>query len=120
MVGWMSSIVFFPSLFMGVVLSPFIDRFGPIVSGVFVNAFNILVGILAPLTYHNKYLFLLVRFLSGVVDEPSWIVQATIINLYIPQKFETLAFGTCMAISTSAGLVGFFLVPVIMGDLEYG
>lgn len=31
-----------------------------------------------------------------------------------------MAFGTCMAISTSAAMVGFLIIPLIMGDLEIG
>lgn len=84
MVGWMSSVVYLPSLFMGVLLSGLIDKLGPIISGVLVNCFNILVGVLLPYSYGNQYLFLVARFLSGVVDEPSWITQSMIINRYIP------------------------------------
>lgn len=74
MVGWMSSIVFLPSLFMGVIFSPLIDKLGAIKSGILVNFINICIGTIVPFSVGNEYLFLFVRFVSGLVDEPSWIV----------------------------------------------
>lgn len=57
------------------------------------------------------------RLLSGIPDEPSWIVQAAIISKYLPQRYESVAFGTCMAIATSANLIGYFVIPIIMKDV---
>lgn len=115
-IGWLSSIVFLPSLFMSMIVSPLVDKKGPIYCGFLFNIIADVLILIMPFVWKNYYALLFVRLLFGFVNEPCSLVQSALVSRFLPPHLESLGLGGCMAIATSSGLISFFVVPVILGD----
>lgn len=117
-IGWLSSVIFCPSLFMALVIAPFIDRFGPLYVGIFCHAWFLLTTIIMPYVQHSYYALLVMRIVFGLLSEPSWLVQSALIARYMPSRLESMGFGVCMSIATSANLIGFGAITTLFSDFD--
>lgn len=118
LIGWLSSVIFCPSLFMALVIAPFINRYGPMNVGIFCHIWFIVTTIIMPFIQHEYYALLVMRIIFGLFSEPSWLVQSALISKYMPSRLESLGFGVCMSISTSANLLGFGFIPPLFAKIE--
>lgn len=118
LIGWLSSVIFCPSLFMALVIAPFINRYGPMNVGIFCHIWFILTTIIMPFIQHNYVALLIMRIVFGLLSEPSWLVQSALIAKYMPSRLESLGFGVCMSISTSANLLGFGFIPPLFSKID--
>lgn len=73
-IGWLSSIVFLPSLFMSMIVSPLVDKKGPIYCGFLLNIIADVFILIMPFVWKNYYALLFVRLLFGFVNEPCSLV----------------------------------------------
>ncbi|KAH0572303.1 Major facilitator superfamily protein [Spironucleus salmonicida] len=117
--GLLSSCIFFPSLFMPIICAPILDRIGSIWSGIGMNIFNCLVAVPMVFVSRNYQGLFWMRILAGLFQEASFSVQSGLIVQYLPAKLSSLGFGVCMSIATSANLISFFVIPVMMKGLVF-
>lgn len=72
-IGFLSSVVNFPSMVMSMLAAPFVDKFGPLITGIFFNVWFLVMSIAMYFVW-DKYTPLLVfRLLFGIMYEPSWL-----------------------------------------------
>lgn len=71
-----------------------------------------------PFIQHNYVALLIMRIVFGLLSEPSWLVQSALIAKYMPSRLESLGFGVCMSISTSANLLGFGFIPPLFSKID--
>lgn len=72
-IGLLSSLLNFPSMVMTMVAAPFVDKLGPLVTGIFFNVWFLAMSIAMYFVW-DKYTPLLVfRLLFGIMYEPSWL-----------------------------------------------
>ena len=117
-IGFLSSVLNFPSMIMTMLAAPFVDKLGPLITGIFFNVWFLAMSIAMYFVW-DKYTPLLVfRLLFGIMYEPSWLAQLSVISTHL-QKSMSLGFGLCISISTSANLIGYFAIPQIMKGLDY-
>ncbi|TNJ29531.1 Major Facilitator Superfamily transporter [Giardia muris] len=120
-IGWLSSISFLPSIFTTLVITPLIDRFGPIQVGFICQGWFLLITglVLLPYVHRNYHAFLLSRFGFGLLSEQTWLLQSTLIVRYLPRRFEALGFGVCTSLSTVANLVALLVIPTLFTQFTF-
>ncbi|KAH0576567.1 Major facilitator superfamily protein [Spironucleus salmonicida] len=118
-IGFLASCIFLGSLFMPLVCAPFIDKYGPIKCGIFMNIYNVILCIPMPFFYRNYNALLGIRLIAGAFPEATFSVQSAMVVKYLPKRLESLGFGICMSVATSANLISFFIIPALMDELMY-
>ena len=99
---------------MSIVSAPFIDKYGCIQIGIIMCSYNLIMTIPMLLFWDSFIGLLIARILGGMFTEATFLIQCQIIVQYFPSKLEGLGFGICVSIATSANLIGYFVIPIIM------
>ena len=72
-IGLLSSILNFPSMVLSTIAAPFVDKLGPLATGLFFNVWFLVMCIAMYFTWSNYMPLLVLRLLFGIMYEPAWL-----------------------------------------------